>query len=256
MLGIIALILCAPSWLSWYQPLTSIRAFRATKSDKWILGAAPILCLILIAAVLATLSSSDVRTDPLEIASYLALGAAWLGGSSLLFPFLGISARDDVLERSNRAGLWPIVGALAGITFAFADANIGNGPGPAAVIFSAGLSSALFFAIWWAMDAIASFSDSITIDRDKNSGMRLSAALAGIGLLCGWAVSGNWVSLPGTAHDFLLSAWPAVLLGAIATAGEKILQGHREASEKLSPFFVVFYLFLPLVWLTTRGRYV
>ena len=256
MLSVVALILAAGSWTNWYEPLISVRGFRSTKTDKWILGAAPILCLILIAAVLARLSSADVRTDPLEIASYLALGAAWLGASSLLFPFLGISARDDVLERSNHAALWPTIGALAGITFAFAGANIGNGPGSEAVIFSAALSSVLFFALWFVMNAIGSFSDSITIDRDGNSGMRLGAALAGIGLFCGWTVSGNWISFYATVHDFLLSAWPPVLLAAIATTTETILQRHPEASKKLSPFLTVFYLFLPLMWLTTRGRYV
>jgi hypothetical protein len=40
MLSVVALILAAGSWTNWYEPLISVRGFRSTKTDKWILGAA------------------------------------------------------------------------------------------------------------------------------------------------------------------------------------------------------------------------
>jgi hypothetical protein len=77
----------------------------------------------------------------------LWVGAA-LGISGQLLSFLGVSARDDVLERRNSAALIAVVGALLGAILCIAGGNIGEGPGVEVVIASAGTALCVWFVLW------------------------------------------------------------------------------------------------------------
>lgn len=205
---------------------------------------------------LTKLASSDVRNDRLYLAFYLLVGAAWIGGATLVFPFLGISARDDILERGNGASAWVVLGALVGVSCSFAGGNIGNGPGVAAVLFSSALSTGLFFALWFALDSLTSISDAITIDRAKEPGIRMAGFLVGLGLLSGWSVAGDWVSAQATLRDFLHSSWPAATLTAIAVFLELALRRTSirvSAGRILSAIVATVYVGLVLAWIVARG---
>ena len=199
-----SLIFALKGWIAWYADLLSLNRLRDQKRQRTVLFVIPIFCMTLLAGVIAKLSALTVRDDPLYLyfGFYILLGAAWVGGASLIFPFLGISARDDALERSNISAIWPIGGALLGISCSFAGANIGNGPGVEAVLLSAALSSVLFFALWFAVDVLTSMSESITVERDEAAGIRMGGFLLGIGLLSGWSVAGDWASASVTLRDF------------------------------------------------------
>jgi hypothetical protein len=147
-----SVFLTLKGWWTWYGDIASVNRLRAPVSKRLVLLTAPLVCLVLILIVLTKLAATTVRSDALYISFYLLVGAGWLGGLTLIFPFLGISARDDVLERGNRAASWAVTGALTGASCSFAGANVGNGPGVEAVLFSALLSSALFIGIWLGMD--------------------------------------------------------------------------------------------------------
>jgi hypothetical protein len=252
---IASVFLALKSWSTWYGDLVSVNRFRVPIHRRLVLFAAPVISLAVIFVTLTKLASSDVRNNPLYLAFYLFMGAAWIGGTTLVFPFLGISARDDILERGNSASAWAVVGALAGVTCSFAGGNIGNGPGAAVVLFSSGLSAGLFFALWFALDILTSISDAITIDRAKGAGIRIAGFLAGIGLLSGWSVAGDWVSAAAALKDFLYFSWPAVTLTAVAIFLELAL---RRASIRFTgtiPSAVVsaVYVGLGLVWVVARG---
>ena len=253
---IASVFLSLKCWLTWYGDIASVNRLRAPVSKRLVLLTAPLVCLVLISIALTKLAATTVRSDALYISFYLLLGAGWLGGVTLIFPFLGISARDDVLERGNRAASWAVIGALTGASCSFAGANVGNGPGVEAVLFSAVLSSALFIGLWLGMDLLTSISDAITVDRDERAGIRLGGFLLGIGLLSGWSVAGDWVSASATLKDFATSSWPAILLTAVAVAVEVV---WRRASVHLSakaiPSVVIsaVYVGVALVWVVTRG---
>jgi hypothetical protein len=59
---------------------------------------------------------------------YFFLGAMWVSVVVRILPFVGLSARDDVVERGNSSAARAIAGAILAITLCFAGGNIGNGP--------------------------------------------------------------------------------------------------------------------------------
>ncbi len=145
---IASVFLSIKGWVPWYGDIASVNRLRVPVQKRIVLLTIPLVCLILILAVLTKLASTTVRSNALYIGFYLLVGAGWLGGvTTLIFPFLGISARDDVLERGNRSASWALTGALTGASCSFAGANVGNGPGVEAVLFSAVLSSTLFIGL-------------------------------------------------------------------------------------------------------------
>jgi uncharacterized membrane protein YjfL (UPF0719 family) len=253
---IVSVFLSLKSWSAWYGDLVRVNRLRVPIHQRSILFGAPLLSLGFIFSILRKLAATDVRGDPLYIAFYLLVGAAWVGGATLVFPFLGISARDDILERGNIASEWAVVGALAGISCSFAGANIGNGSGVAAVVFSSILSSGLFLALWFALDFLTSVSDAITIDRTKGAGIRLAGFLLGLGLLSGWSVAGDWGSASATLKDFVLSSWPAVVLTIVAVFVELALQRssiHISERTISSAFISAVYVGLAVAWVAALG---
>lgn len=129
--------------------------------------------------------------------------------------------------------------------------------GVAAVLFSSLLSSALFFALWLALDLLTPISDAITIDRRKGAGIRLAGFLVSLGLLSGWSVAGDWVSASATLKDFVQSSWPAVALTAVAVFVELALRRTSiHFSAKIIPSAVVstVYIVFGLGWVAARFK--
>ena len=247
-------ILTIKGWVSWYSDLISVNRLQSLVGQRLVLFLIPLFCLLFFVGVLKGLSAETVRDDPLYIAFYALLGAGWLGGATLIFPFLGFSARDDVLERSNTPAVWAIVGALLGMSCSFAGANIGDGPGVEAVLFSAVLSSILFLALWFGVNFLTSISERITVERNQAAGIRTGGLLLGIGLLSGWSVAGDWTSASTTLRDFALSAWPAILLAAIAIVVERHFHRTTRKASKIMPSVIsAFYFSLALAWILARG---
>src|SRR4051812_5534499 len=99
-------------WISWYGEWTGVRARK--QSGGLVLGLAPVLAAAGLFAVLTSAASADVRDDATYLLFYMALGSAWSAGLVKAFDVLGLSARDDVSERGNRAAAWAISGAIVG----------------------------------------------------------------------------------------------------------------------------------------------
>jgi uncharacterized membrane protein YjfL (UPF0719 family) len=154
----------------------------------------------------------------------MVLGAGWVGGITKLLPFTGISPRDDILERGNAAAAPAVAGALLAFTLCFAGGNIGDGPGWSVVIFSAGLASVTLALLWLLLDSLTGVCETITVERDPATGVRLGALLAAAGLVLGRSVAGDWVSGPATLHDFVVHAWPVLGLFGLAIVIERALR--------------------------------
>ena len=100
---VVSIFLTLKAWLTWYRDILLVNRLQVQIQRRLVLLLAPLLCLAFLFAVLKKLAAVDVRDDPLYLALYLLVGAAWVGGATLVFPLLGISARDDALERGNSA---------------------------------------------------------------------------------------------------------------------------------------------------------
>ena len=67
----------------------------------------------------------------------------------------------------------------------FAGGNVGDGPGWWVVVFCAALSTGALFLLWGALQAATDLADSIVIERDGASAVRLAGFLVACGLVLG-----------------------------------------------------------------------
>jgi hypothetical protein len=251
--GVFALI----SWSGWLVGCCQARRARASTLVRLIASVLPIACAIILLTVLLLWSSADVRTSGLYTFFYMVFGAAWLGLTKILSPLLGISLRDDVLERRNTAALWPIAGALLGLTFCFAGANIGDGPGWWVVLFAAIISTGAWSLFWLIYESMTHVAEHITIDRDPAAGWRLAGYLTATGIIFGRAVAGDWQSASATIADAFTLGWPALLLLLAAIFIEQIFRPTVErptASPVLSGYIpALMYLSAAAMWIYSVG---
>jgi len=184
----------------------------------------PLLCGVLLLVVLAKLSSADVRSDAKIVIQYCALGLAWVGATQWVFAFLGVSIRDDVIERRNAAAAIVCAGQLIAATCCFAGANIGDGPGVEVVLFCSIVSTLTLVLLWLVFDRIAWILDTVTIERNLFAAIRVAGWLAATGIILGGGVAGNWDSAPRTLVEFGVYSWPAAVLTVAAASLERGLR--------------------------------
>jgi hypothetical protein len=218
---IIGAILALVLWISWYRALLFVGRRVCARGTRWPLIWAPMLCAALLCLVLRNWAAEDVSRDIAYILFYLVLGAAWLGLFRVTLPWFGISARDDVCERSNDAAAWAIAGALLGGMACFAGGNVGNGPGWWVVVFAALLATMALLVLWWMVHRGSNLAEAITIERDTAAGVRAAGFFIGTGLILGGAVAGDWVSAGATLRDFASAGWPALVLAGAVTGVER-----------------------------------
>ena len=209
--GFLALI----AWLRWYWQISLVRSVGPGARTGLPLSLAPPVCAALLFVVLRRFASQDVRDSGTYLTFYLIMGAAWVGVSARLLPWFGVSPKLDALERRNMAAAWVVAGALVGLTLAFAGGNVGNGPGWWVVVFAAGLASTALFAGWALVQLATGTAESVTIERDTATGVRLAGLLTAAGLVLGRAAAGDWVSARATVRDFVSVGWPVLLLFAV-----------------------------------------
>lgn len=214
-------IAAAVAWGGWYVRSIGVERLGAPTRGRAPLWLAPPLAGVLLFVVLRTLAAHDVRDDARYLLMYEAMGAAWVGVAARAAAIMGMSARDDVYERGNRAAGFALAGVVLAITLCFAGGNIGDGPGWWVVVYSAALSTVALLVLWAMLDAVSSVNDVVTIDRDAAAGLRLAGFLVGVGCILGRAVAGDWVSARATVGDFLAFSWrvlPLVALAALVDA--------------------------------------
>lgn len=201
-------------WTAWLLRMSRLRTFQGR------VGVAPIAialvaCVAVVFGILKTGASYDVVDAPQYLFMYVVLGLAWARVSELAFAYVGLSARDDIIERSNSAAVPAVIGGLVAVTLCYAGGNIGDGPGWWVVVFSAGLATGTLLLAWIALSHLTAVMDAVTIDRDPAAGLRLGAFLVSGGLVLGRAVAGDWNSAGATITD-VVDVIPAVLAILIA----------------------------------------
>src|SRR6185437_2368144 len=116
-------------WQAWLIGLFCLNGLSRKAAPQFLGVVAPVASGLALLFVLCKWSSHDVRNDPLYIFFYMMMGFGWAGLWNTILPYAGLSFRDDALERDNDAAALAISGSLLGTVFAFAGANIGDGPG-------------------------------------------------------------------------------------------------------------------------------
>jgi uncharacterized membrane protein YjfL (UPF0719 family) len=168
--------------------------------------------------LLGNWAAHDVVDSMIYRVFYFVLGVGWMVVSLVFFGWLGLSLRDDVMERRNPAAAFAIAGAVCGSGVIYAMANTGDGPGWWCVIVAAILSQAACFIGWVVLMQVTRLHARITVDRDLGAGFRAGFWLLGSGILLGRAAAGTWTSIEATWHEFLDVAvmFPALIFAAVA----------------------------------------
>jgi hypothetical protein len=217
----VAMIAGPLAWAIWLFRMSGVQTARGRAGILPVVAALT-ACVLVIVAVLKTTASSDVVSAPPYQFMYAVLGLAWLRAAQTTFSFLGLSPRDDAIERRNRAAMTALAGALVAVTLCYAGGNVGDGPGWWVVLESAGLATGVLILMWAALARLTSIVESVTVDRDPAAGVRLGAYLIACGLILGRGVAGDWESAGATVADLLPSLPAALLVLILAVVVERV----------------------------------
>src|SRR5436190_2187856 len=77
------------------------------------------LSLILTGAAILEWGAAELQKDWREVAFLTLIDAGWLIVATKLFSCLGLSLRDDAVDRKNTAALVALCGALLGVAFTY-----------------------------------------------------------------------------------------------------------------------------------------
>ena len=217
-----AVLLGPVLWTLWLFQMSRAQTMHRRRVGVMPVAAALLACAGLLLFVLRTRASFDVVDAPQYQFMYLVLGLAWLRVAQMLFPYAGLSPRDDVIERRNGAASWAYVGALIAVTLCYAGGNVGDGPGWWVVVFAAGLATGTLLLAWAMLAQLSPVADAVTIDRDPAAGVRLAAFLVSCGLILYRGVAGDWESAAATVSDFVAVLPAVVVILALAVVVERL----------------------------------
>lgn len=220
-LTLFALIAGPVLWTVWLWQMSRIAVVRGQRAAVASIAVTLIAAALLILFILDTAASSDVVDAPKYEFMYVVVGLAWVRAAQIVFPYFGLSPRDDVFERRNGAATVALAGAIAAVALCYAGGNIGNGPGWWVVVFSAVLATGALMVSWAVLTQLTSVADAVTVDRDTAAGIRLAFFLLSCGLLLGRGVAGDWISAGATVVDLaaMLPATSVILALAVIVEG-------------------------------------
>jgi uncharacterized membrane protein YjfL (UPF0719 family) len=207
---VVSLAIAAVGAVRWYADLFRVTSFASPRGHRMILGFFPLLCIALVYGVLVCCSAHEVREDAIYDVLFLAGAGAWLGVAGVGLQLIGICPRDDAIETRNSAAVMAICGTWLGATLCYAGANIGEGATIWMTFVPAAAATGALLVLLLLLELFSAVSESITLDRDCASALRLAGFLVAAGLILGRSVAGDFHSWNETSHDFLVQGWPAL----------------------------------------------
>ena len=228
--GLIATTAAAATLLRW---LIAVHPVARRPSITAALVTTPAVCLVGLFAVLRTLADPQVRDHGQYVALFLLAGGAVLALAVVGLPVvLGVSVRDDAVERRNGPATALAAGAIVAVTAVYAGANVGTGPtvwttfGPAAL----GLVTLALLSL--AHAEAAGLTEAVTVDRDPAAAARAVGLHLATAVVLARAVAGDWVSVDATLSDLARRGWPAVALVAVAIGVDRWQGGRPWATRR------------------------
>lgn len=200
-------------FVQWVRGLSNVRTSGAIHAG---------MALVPVACAAGLLWVLQYWADPVAVAGhadyvflFMLVGFAWMTLLGAGLTAMGVSLRDDVLERQNKAAAVLWAGWMIGGMTLYAGANVGSGPTIWTTIAPAMVGTVLLMAGISVLGASWGMVDAVAIDRDVATGMRNTGVMMGMGLVIGRAAAGDWWSWGSTFADLLKLSWPAgVLLAA------------------------------------------
>ncbi len=237
--------------LRWYWRLIISRQIgRATRLFMFLFYVPPLL-LAGIYWILHTAASFDVQNAPPYLLLYSLFGLAWFLTAVAAMQLVGISYRDDVIERRNPAAAIVIVSAALAHAMIYAGANIGDGPGWWTIVAAGGLGSGVWFLLWLIAELACGLSEDITVNRDVPSAVRLGGYALAMGIVCARGAAGDWTSFSRTLVEFG-AAWPVVPLTALSIGVERAFRTSSQTTRSIGVSMVVAAAYLALALLAVE----
>jgi len=203
--------------------------------------------------VLTTLAASDVRSSPLYVAFYLALGLGVAALNLAAFRFVGLR-QSDLIERGNPAARTLFLTGTVASALAYAGGNVGDGPGFWVVLVSAALAHAALYALVVLHAAIARTPYRILVDRDRGIAFRFGCLLIAGGLILGRGVAGDWTGIGRLVGDLADVAWVApVLFMSDAVIGRAFLAREPEGNLLVDRVSGIASLVIAILWVLWLG---
>src|ERR1044071_2995139 len=88
-------------------------------SIRWVFGLCVASSLIMVAVALHLWGATEVRANTGEVVFLTIVAAFWLGRATNVFSWLGLSVRDDAIERRNVAALIALGGAVMAVAVTY-----------------------------------------------------------------------------------------------------------------------------------------
>jgi len=203
--------------------------------------------------------AAEIRATVSEVYFLTFVAAVWLIIAAKLFPWMGLSLRDDAVERKNLSALVALCGAVLALGIIYAGANIGEGPSFTNNFFCDVIGFVSFFLLWLFLELFGKVCRSITEDRDLATGLRTCGLFFAVGLIIGRALAGDWHSEEATVRDFIRDGWPATMLLVLAVIVELIARPNRRRPIPAWPVYgllpAALYISLTAVWLWHLGAW-
>ena len=229
------------------------------RSTPWAFYLCAVAALTLVAVTLEFRGVAEIRATVTEVFFLTFMAAVWLTVATRLFPWFGLSLRDDAVERKNASALISLCGAVLALGFIYAGANIGEGPSITNNFFCDVIGSASFFLLWFLLELFGKISRSIAEDRDLATGLRTCGLFLAFGLIIGRALAGDWHSEAATIRDFIHDGWPATILLLLALIVEPLARPNRRQAFPPWPAYgllpAALYVSLAAVWLWHLGAW-
>ena len=234
----------------WYLLLWRTGPIRRQSRIVLPLAITPLSCLFLLWLVLSLWADPQVRDAVGYLSLFLAVGGSILGFTALSLPIvIGISVRDDAIERRNGPAAAIACGALIGVTVTFAGANIGTGPTIWTTLEPATLALATLAVVWWLHAILSGVPEAIAIDRNPAAAVRLIGFHLTTAFILGRSVAGDWISEMETVRDFAREGWPVLLILLAAVMVEQIQSRRSWHSRRaIAPAVVVVAIEIVIVF--------
>jgi hypothetical protein len=205
--------------------LASIEKFKPWPSARTILVIVPIVCGAFTFAVIQSFSDPQVRGHADYVTLFMLGQGLWLAMTCWGMRAIGVSIGEDVIEGNNPAALVVVAAGMLATSIVYAASNIGSGPTIWTTIVPALLATIVLGLLWIISDRIGGgLIDSIVIDRDVASALRMGGALIGCAIILGRATAGKWTGWGDTFTTMVQIGWPVVLLACAAALVNRLLR--------------------------------
>jgi hypothetical protein len=202
-------------WGLWLDEALRFTRLGARPGDRTILWLFPPASFLPLALALAAEGLTRWEEVWLRLGACFGVGSVLLSFVGEFLTWLGLSSRDDGVERRNRGAVLALCGGQAGLGFCFglASGRPAAYEAGAAIVVPVALEAGVvamvgLFVVWGLLVRLTGLNEAVTVDRDGGAACRLAGALAALGLPVGAAAG----SIAARAEPWK----PLTLLGASA----------------------------------------